>query len=219
MSKEKYLKIEEKLETGFDRGVDYSTMKQKLIDTYKSQLKAIEDDKLLSAYDRRVLLNKQLYCITAMIQLCNGSRILEACKAIKLFFKNKNFDEKILVKLAKSECTKTNDEGEEYTTKARFRKMKFPSTWIEFQLTDSLTDALDKIKIRNLKQRVLDWLHKYHDCNTHSLRYAFINFMLYKKKQEMGVVAKFVGHSNLNQLVRYSQQIQAEKMFLLDDDD
>lgn len=215
MSKEKYLEVIEGVETGFDRGIDYKDIKQKLIDKYKAQLKELDNTRL-SAYDRKCLLNKQLYCLVAMIQLCNGSRILEACKALKIFFKKENTNEKILVKIAKSECVKTDKNGDEYTTKPRFRKMRFPGGWIEFIQTPDLTNALKKIKVKNLKQRVLDYLLKYFDCNTHSLRYAFINFMLYEKKIEMGLVSKFVGHSNTAQLVRYSQNKRADELFDID---
>lgn len=215
MPKEKYLEVIEGVDHGFDRGIDYKEIKQRLIDKYKEQLKALDDNNM-SVYDRKCMVHKQIYCLTAMLQLCNGSRILEACKAIKIYFDKKNFTEKILVKIAKSECTKINRDGDEYTTKARFRKMRFPNGWIEFELTKELENALEKIKVINLKQRVLDYLLKYFDCNTHSLRYAFINFMLYDKKVETTLVSKFVGHSNTAQLVRYSQNKKAEELFDID---
>jgi hypothetical protein len=215
MPKEKYLEVTEGVDHGFDRGIDYKEIKQKLIDKYKEQLKAL-DNTTLSAYDRKCLINKQLYCLVSIIQLSNGSRVLEACKALKIFFKKGDTTNKILVKIAKSECVKTNKEGEEYTTKARFRKMKFPNGWIDFTLTDELKRYLKKIKIINLKQRVLDYLLKNFDCNTHSLRYAFINFMLYEKKVEMSLVAKFVGHSSAAQIVRYSQNKKADELFEID---
>ena len=40
--------------------------------------------------------------------------------------------------------------------------------------------------------------------------------MLYEKKIEMPLVAKFVGHSSVGQLVRYTQLKNTNKLFDLD---
>lgn len=215
----KYTEVEEKVDAGFDRGVNYIEMKNKLIEKYIS----LTDDlaKLDSGskdYDskKRIINNKIIYCVVSCIQIRNGCRILEACKAIKLFFKNNNLDNKILVKLAKSECAKKKKNGKTFVTKARFRKIIFPTKWIDFEITPEIKEYLDAIPVINLKQRVLDFLLKYFDCNTHSLRYAFINYMLYDKKVEMTLIAKFVGHVDVSQLVRYSQNKNADKIFELD---
>ncbi len=72
--------------------------------------------------------------------------------------------------------------------------------------------------INNLEHCVLNYMLRNFQCNTHSLRYAYINYMLYDKKQQMAIVAKFVGHSNLNQLMRYTQNKEVDKMFDIDDD-
>ncbi len=88
--------------------------------------------------------------------------------------------------------------------------------WIEFEITPELNDYLNAIPIINLKQRVLDFLLTNFKCNTHSLRYAFINYMLYEKKVEMTLVAKFVGHVDVSMLVRYSQNKNADNIFDLD---
>jgi len=70
--------------------------------------------------------------------------------------------------------------------------------------SDSLNVAICKYMIHNFK------------CNTHSLRYASINYMLFKQKKSMCVVAKFVGHKNINQLVTYTQQKKCDQIFDLD---
>ena len=53
-------------------------------------------------------------------------------------------------------------------------------------------------------------------CNTHSLRYAFINHMIYVENRPLPDIAKFVGHKNINQLVTYTQQKNCNKIFDLD---
>ena len=214
----KDIEIEEKVETGFDKGIDYADMKKKLIDAYNDNINnLIKLDQDAKDYDskKRILNNKVIYTIVAMIQLRNGCRIIEACKAIKIFFKKKDLNEKILVKLAKSECLKKKH-NRVFKTKARFRKIVFPTKWVDFTLSEEIIGYLDNIRIVNLKQRVLDYLIKYFKCNTHSLRYAFINYMLYEKKVEMTLVAKFVGHVDVSQLVRYSQNKNADNIFDLD---
>lgn len=221
---------EEQLSKGFDRGIDYDEIKEKLINKYNELTKKLDDfyekdDSTNSKQKhkkynstKRVLHNKILYVLIALIQLRNGSRCIESCAAIKVFFKLDNFKNKILVKIAKSECVKTKKlTGEEYITPRRNREIIFPSTWIDFELTDAFKVYLDMIPIIKLKQRVLQFLLREFNCNTHSLRYAFINHLLYKRKIEMGLVSKIVGHTNVNQLVRYTSQKNAQKVLDLDD--
>ncbi len=198
-----------KISQGFDRGIDYIDIKKKLISKYNEiQDTIIKLDTDSKDYDskKRIWNNKLIYCIISLIQLKNGCRIIEACKAIKLFFKDNDFKSKVVVKIAKSAAG---------GKKARFRKIAFPN-WIEFELTDDLINYLSLIRTVNLKQRVLDFLLKEFKCNTHSLRYALINYMLYVKKIEMGLVAKFVGHVNVNQLVTYTSNKNADGIFDLD---
>jgi len=203
---------------GFDRNVDYKTMKRQLVDHLMSELTKLET---ATKKSKRIIMNRIIYTLIAMIQLRNGARISEAVDAMQLFITNKNYNEKVIVKIAKSETTKyKKDTGQEYLTKKRYRKMMFPKNWFKFsKIKPILTDIncyILYIKQERLKKRVLDYLLKYHKCNTHSLRYACINYLLYTKKLEMGIVAKFVGHSNVNQLVTYTQLKNTDKIFDLD---
>lgn len=204
-------KIEEpKVAKGFDRDIDYKLIKQKFISEYEmliNKLEELDEEDKKYINHKKLIINKIIYLITAIIQLRNGSRIIEACKSIKLFFDKNNFKDKIIIKIAKSESVKyKKDTKEKYVTKPRFRKIIFPNKWInEIKFIDDIKSHLLNIPIIRLKQRVLDYLLKYFDCNTHSLRYAFINFMLYDQKKEMILVAKMVGHVDVAQLVRYTQ--------------
>lgn len=214
---------EQVITTGFDRGVDYEPMKDKFIETYKkiaNDLAELKEEDKSYVSKRRILIHKLIYLTIAMIQLRNGSRIIEAIKAFRLFLKNPELieeDKRVTVKLAKSESIKyKKDTGEEFTTKPRFREMKFPNTWIGFNLSKDMRFYAKYINNISMRKRVLDYLLQYFNCNTHSLRYACINYLIYHEKRELNDVAKFVGHTNLSQLVRYTQIKNSNKIFDLD---
>lgn len=212
----------EEIEKGFDRGVDFNDIKQKLINDFHStqeQLTRADD-----AYTEKILCNRLIYCVIAMIQLINGSRISEACKAIIKFFELDEIDDKtrVFVKISKSEKLQYNFQTKEKSiSKARFRKMRFPN-WVDIGDVEILKSykkivALCLcIKDLLLRQRVRDYLLKNFECNTHSLRYAFINYMLHDQHKPMNEVAKFVGHKNTNQICTYTQNKNVEKLFDMD---
>lgn len=207
---------------GFDRGIDFNTIKNKLIREYEILNNYLSDlDNEDKFYERRkkMIIHKKIYCIIALIQLRNGSRISEAVEAFKKFISFGEFNGKVLVKIAKSESIKyKKGTKEKFTTKIRYRKIMFPSDWIEFDYgdDDDIISYSKDIPNKKLQKRVLDYLLKHFDCNTHSLRYAFINHMLFDLGKEMAVVAKFVGHTNVQQLVTYTQQKQTDKIFDMD---
>lgn len=209
------------MDTGFDRGVDFTKKKDEFIREFDSTVSLINDLDEGDRYymsKRKKIFNKLIYLAISMIQLCNGSRISEACNAFKQFLSLDKYDEKVIVKIAKSQSIKYKKSGEKYTTKARYRALIFPSKW--FRIMDEIKYGMNEhiglIDDAILKKRVLDYLLNNHECNTHSLRYAYINHMLYTLKKEPSLVAKHVGHSNLNQIVRYTQQKESQKLFELD---
>lgn len=208
------------ISSGFDRGMDFKTIKEKLIKDYERMIKIITSmDINKSNYNKRLTINmnRLIYSLIAMIQLRNGSRIREACHALAAFLDNDNIEDRVVVKLAKSKAIKYKKETHEmYETKQRYREMIFPSKWIKLPLHLHIQYFLEKIDKKRLMKRVLDYLLINFNCNTHSLRYSFINYMLYEKKKEMTIIAKFVGHSNVSQLVRYTQLKESNKLFDLD---
>lgn len=213
---------EEVIATGFDRGVDFNDIKQKLINDFHStqeQLTRADD-----TYTEKVLCNRLIYCVIAMCQLINGSRISESCKAIIKFFDLDEINEKtrVIVKISKSEKMQYNRvTKKKYLSKARFRKMRFPN-WIDNSEIDMLksynkyTKLCLNIQELLLRQRVRDYLLKNFECNTHSLRYAYINYMLHDKKKPMNEIARFVGHKNTNQICTYTQNKNVDKLFDMD---
>jgi hypothetical protein len=204
-----------KLAKGFDRDIDYMDIKERLIKSYNDmyrQIKSLMKKDNINQATLRNMKRKFIYITIALIQLRSGSRIIEAVKAFNLFMKNKNTSKNVIVKLAKSETTKYKD-GESYVTKPRYREMKFPEKWIKLHLRKSIRSYSKDIGDNKLKKGVLDYLLNNHSCNTHSLRYAYINYMLYTKKVEIGLLCKIIGHSNTNQIVRYTQTKNASSIF------
>ena len=83
--------IEEEINinTGFDRGIDYETIKEKLINRINQLYEKYQEDPT-NVGNKRII-----FAVIATIQLRNGSRISEAVKAFNLFMKhgihNKSF--------------------------------------------------------------------------------------------------------------------------------
>lgn len=203
--------------TGFDRGVDYEPMKHKLIthcNRYYNEILDVEKKTPHFKYKAKVIKSKLLYCCIAMIQLRNASRISEACSAMKIFCKKDMFDKRVVVKISKSESIKYKN-GEQYTTKPRYRKMIFPIEWISVfePIKEIVVQIFSELPYKRLKKRVLDYLLMNHACNTHSLRYACINYLIYDKERPLNDVAKFVGHVDLSMLTKYTQQKNCERIF------
>ena len=219
---ENNIDYEPKIATGFDRGVDYEPMKNRMIklcSNYIKELKQVEANTPCFKRKIQIIKLKILYLTVAMIQLRNGSRISEACAAMRVFCSSQNFskDKRVIVKIAKSESIKYKD-GEKYVTKPRYRKLIFPSDWINnfSRVSKILIEIFDDVPYDRLKKRVLDYLLMYLQCNTHSLRYACINYLIYEKERPLNDVAKFVGHVDLSMLTKYTQQKNCEKIFDLD---
>jgi hypothetical protein len=197
---------------GFDRDIDYIDIKKKLI----KEVKCNYDNYISNP--RNVALGRLIYGIIACIQLRNGSRISEAVKSFYLFNK-RGIDSRVTVKISKSDAIKTKKDGTKKKLKPRFREIMFPDTWFDKHIFNVIADCEETNKFltnTRLKKRVLDYLLNNFNCNTHSLRYAFINYMLYDKKRPMNDVAKFVGHVNTNQLTTYTQLKNTNKIFDLD---
>jgi cobalamin biosynthesis Co2+ chelatase CbiK len=209
--------MEEEVAQGFDRNLDFNTMKKKLVKALnKEYIRYTKEERY---YAGEKMVNKICYMIIALIQLRNGSRISEACKAFKKFLESRNVKEMVTVKIAKSDGLKYNNKTKQKDLhKARFRKMIYPK-WVPKYITSMIMHSthLDEwIKSDRQPKRVLDFLLKNFDCNTHSLRYACINYLLNDQKIPMPTVAKFVGHINVNQLVTYTQNKNVDKIFDMD---
>lgn len=210
------MELEGEISNGWDKGLNYLEIKDKLIKEISKQCNNINN---FDKKEKHLAIKKLIYLVISSIQLRNGSRITEAINAFKIFIKKNEIHEKVTVKIGKSDSIKTNKLGNKIKLKARYRNIKFPEDWIDEDILDYIidTEALEEIlNCKNLKRRICDYLTKNFLCNTHSLRYACINHLLYEKKVDMNAVCKFVGHSNNNQLIRYTQMKQVDKIFDID---
>lgn len=207
-----------KIATGYDRGLVYLEIKQAIVCDFINKIQKIKEETTSpkSKVSVKHLVNKANYLIIAMIQLRNGCRISEACAAYRYYNNKNDIHIPVTVKIAKSEkLIKVKGKKEKVKTKARYRNILFPYKWVNaedltFIMDHKYTAALQECK--KLTNRTLDYLLAYHKCNTHSLRYAFINYLIFEKKKPLNVVAKIVGHADLNQLNRYTQQKNVDEV-------
>jgi site-specific recombinase XerD len=128
-----------------------------------------------------------------LIQLRNGSRISEAIRAFKEWVRSNKTE--LYVNVSK----KKREEP---------RLMIIPNEIAHYRLyCVDLLDVDDKV----LRERVRATLYYYLKLNTHSLRYAFITYLL-KNNVNVAVVSKLIKHSKLDTLLHYVQVKEAEKV-------
>jgi integrase len=145
--------------------------------------------KINSAKNNKV----KCYLAIALIQLRNGSRISEAIRAFKEW-----------VKTSKTELYVRVSKKKNYET----RLMIIPA---EIQQLRLLCVDLLGVEDRALRNRVSATLYYYFKWNTHSLRYAFITYLL-KNNINVAIVSKLIKHSRLDTLLHYVQVKEAEKV-------
>jgi len=150
---------------------------------------------LLSKF-KRVLRNPKNdkdYCYTSIlyVQLRNGARIGEAVKAYMVFLKTGKREFEVEIEKRK--------DGE-------VRRMVIPEglerdrcIWIADEDYNKLVD------------RLKNYAKRRHKVNTHSIRYAFITFLL-KEGVPESIVAKVTGHKKLDYILEYTQKKAAEEV-------
>jgi len=137
--------------------------------------------------------NTKCYLIVALIQLRNGSRISESIRAFKEWIKTNKTE--VYVKVSKKK-------------KPEERLMIIPNEIINYRLyCVDLLDINDKV----LRERVRATLYYYFKLNTHSLRYAFITYLL-RNNVNPAIVSKIVKHSRLDTLLKYVQVKESESV-------
>lgn len=209
---------------GFDRDIDYIPMKKNLIKEFNVQYENYKTSKYTIRTGKRLV-----YLLIEMIQLRNGSRVTEAINAFKKFA-DVGIKSRVIVKICKSESIKkawilnkkTNcKEKKDIVTKIRMREMMFPIDWIKTKRIEKLIKKLYKsyeneINDAGLRRNIFKYMDRNFDSNTHSLRYAFINHLIYVEKRPLNDVAKFVGHVGIGQLITYTQMKNCNQIFDLD---
>ena len=131
------------------------------------------------------------YDIILLIQLRNGSRIGESILAFLEFLKTKKIEIEIPVEKKKNRET---------------RLMIIPS---EILNTDySMCYELLDIQYNRLKDRIKHYCRNKYKFNTHSLRYAFITYLL-RLGVNPALISKITKHSKLDFILTYTQEKQA----------
>ncbi len=139
------------------------------------------------------------YDVVLLIQLRNGSRIGEAVEATKAFCNTKDYTVRVTVEKHKGTDTRLmvlpeelrGKEGREYLAQACLRLAK----------TKKPRDA------------VREYCRRVYGYNTHSLRYAFITYML-GRGISPSFIAKMTGHRNLSYILHYTETKTAEDLLM-----
>ena len=182
----------------FDKKLDYEVIKQE-IDNKILQL-TLELEENYNEHKIKALSN----CTIALIQLTNGSRISEAIKTTDFFVKNPS------KKSTYIRISKRKDNAS--------RAMKLPINITPkilnlIQLVFNQYDIQDEKDMAKLSSKTRTYLYdNFNKINTHSLRYALINYLSIKKNVPLNLVSKVVGHKNLNQLITYTQNHHVDDM-------
>ena len=182
----------------FDKKLDYEVIKQE-IDNKILQL-TLELEENYNEHKIKALSN----CTIALIQLTNGSRISEAIKTTDFFVKNPS------KKSTYIRISKRKDNAS--------RTMKLPINITPkilnlIQLVFNQYDIQDEKDMAKLSSKTRTYLYdNFNKINTHSLRYALINYLSIKKNVPLNLVSKVVGHKNLNQLITYTQNHHVDDM-------
>jgi len=93
--------------------------------------------------------------------------------------------------------------------KGDYRLMVIPKEIVEGDLTPC-TALIDEGK-DVIRANVNKYLHRKLRVNCHSLRYAFITYML-RKGVSPSIIAVITGHKNLNMILKYTERKGVEKV-------
>ena len=134
--------------------------------------------------------------VVLLIQLRNGSRVGEAVEALRQFCETGKTE--VYVKVEKHK-----DLGDQ-------RLMVLPEELRRGQGRVLLEAACSWLTgVGNPKDAVISYCRRAYGFNSHSLRYAFITYML-SKGVNPSIVAKVTGHRSLEHILRYTETKTAE---------
>jgi len=137
---------------------------------------------------------RRCYVAIALLQLRNGLRAVEAVRAFKYFLATKQLEFEIPV--AKKRVPET-------------RLVVVPAEFASVNL-DTCVEMLS-VDDKKITHRYKNWLLANLKINTHSLRYAFITYLL-KHGVSPSIIAKITRHSKLDFILHYTQQKAAEEI-------
>jgi hypothetical protein len=137
------------------------------------------------------------YTAILLCQLRNGSRVSEAYDAIRQFKESGICTQEVIVRKQIKKTASGN------ITKPSLRKMIIPD-----EIRPIKHMLLDSIRIETLEV----WAPRTFGWNTHSLRYCFIQHLVFDKGTNLPIVAQITKHRNFNILLKYTQSKQANQV-------
>jgi hypothetical protein len=149
--------------------------------------------------------SRMAYGFVYALQLRNASRISEAVAAMKrLIERNYKYSKEKDLYTIEVLCAKKRE-------KIEYRVMKLPKylnrTLRRYRKIRAFADIVAAMTITNAKGQCIRLLK----VNSHSLRYARITY-LSEKGMPAQLIAKITHHSNLNFIVAYTQQKEADRL-------
>ena len=144
-----------------------------------------------------MLSSRSPYDVVLLVQLRNGSRVGEAVEATVRFCKAGQ--DQVLVRVEK------HRDGDQ-------RLMVLPEELRSSEGRQLLSEACAALSaLRNPKAAVKVYCRRAYGFNTHSLRYAFVSYLL-KKGVSPSIVAKITGHRSLDHILHYTEVRLAEEV-------
>lgn len=170
---------------GWDKGLDLES-------TYK---------KFLEAFSQTDSKREKFWITIAITQIRNGCRAGEAVYAVAKWLET-GFDQLEIPVEKRKNATRLIYMPKICTKELRESLLKYA------QKRGINTENKKKLK-RTIESYKAHLIRKY-KINSHSLRYAFVTYML-KNGTEPAILAKIIGHSNLHHLLKYVQQKKANE--------
>jgi len=132
--------------------------------------------------------------VVLLVQLRNGSRIGEAIEAVRQFCETKAVAVRVRIEKHKGNDT---------------RLIVLPE-----ELRERLRQACLRLsRLRAPKHAIAVYCRKAYGFNTHSLRYAYITYLL-SRGVNPSFIAKITGHRNLSYILHYTEMRKAEDILL-----
>lgn len=133
------------------------------------------------------------------MQLQNGSRISETIEAVRKFILDPE-SKVAVIKIAKR--------------KDGFKRKILLPELITKEILERIKPQIKNNTIEELSKKIRMFLNRHYGWNTHSLRYALINYLAIEKKTPINLVSKLVGHKNMNQLLTYTQNKHVDELLI-----
>lgn len=197
----------------WDKGIDYVSTLKKLKSMYKEYKEEIRALGHFARYSSQIGL---IYTAVLLIQLTNGSRVIEALEGLIKFYETGKREQQVRVEKTKRTIKYRTIVIPDIINKKDLQAVAFyferiRKEFYEMQKTENKKER-QKRRIK-IVSKITHFAQKKLNCNTHSLRYAFISYMANKGVSPQ-VIAKMTGHAKLDMLITYTQEKLAKKLLI-----